>query len=48
MADVQEASQDFLALDRLVTVLVGDARIIQTAVEALDPVEVVAEDIPET
>ena len=36
---VQDASQRFLAIDGLVTVLVGDARIIQSAVEALDEVE---------
>jgi predicted Zn-dependent peptidase len=36
---VQAASEEFLALDRLVTVLVGDARIIQGAVEALDELD---------
>ena len=36
---VLEASRDYLALDRLVTVLVGDARIIQGAVEALDELD---------
>ncbi|MBV8958561.1 MAG: insulinase family protein [Actinobacteria bacterium] len=36
---VQAAAEEFLAVDKLVTVLVGDAHIIQAAVHALDELD---------